>query len=635
MRRTSLFVLLFAILPSGQAEAREVSNTEPRAPWKAADNTRKPKAVEMFMREVSGSSVSAEGLEAAQRASLTASRLDGGSGLTALTEGDATRPFVYPILSADLDVTPGQELLVVTQPRVTTTPGEIIDPIRVTAKSSAALTDRWSVQTGPGFLGAVDLDGDGPAEVVILDFLGASSWAPLVASGGAFVQRVRAFSGTDGRLLWTRVFEGVFARDDSWFGVPGVSASSGVIASAYFIPATDRAAGNDLFIGRLDYDTASAGASVPDEDRRSAATRSYRFTGEMIRGSDGSSAGSTDSLGQELITCRSYLCSRTGGIPWLMAAWDRPAGTGARIAATSFDLFVGTVDLRTLEGKTLWRHPIPSAYGMAIAIPHEFDGAGDTDVVLASDNNHYDVSMFDGDGWRRWATGPGDGVYGFTVTGDADGDGGADLIVLRPAGLQALSGRTGGPLWTTRLRFDVPSAWDSGSFSYCVCDDFTGDGVSDPLLRARLWVEGSPIETFVAAIDGASGAQMFLSPPLPPDSVVLPLGVDADGDGLRDLVSGAETGSPGSSHRYEARVVSGTTFAEAWRTMTPLTDQTFDSYYYAEALPIGVDLAASGRAELALGILEDGHNVDFEGDLLAIETTVFASGEPIWSSVGP
>lgn len=216
----------------------------------------------------------------------------------------------------------------------------------------------------------------------------------------------------------------------------------------------------------------------------------------------------------------------------------------------------GTVVVRHRNGTPIWTSR-GTTYTWGQPAVADLDGDGRTELLVARSDRLTAFAARTGRVvWKR--TPPGQGSVTWTTTGDADGDGAAEVALATAGGTVAVvDGETGQPVWTR----------DLGDFAAVRA---LGDGDADG--TAELYAVAS--DGRLRALDAANGTVEWTARLTATDVQMMPppsLG-DVDGDGVPDLVAATNDGwilvlDPGSggvrvASRRDASVYTHPTLAD-------------------------------------------------------------------------
>jgi hypothetical protein len=233
------------------------------------------------------------------------------------------------------------------------------------------------------------------------------------------------------------------------------------------------------------------------------------------------------------------------GLPSLKADWDGD----------------GHEDLLVIRGDVPGFFSLPPAESMDVV-------SGATGAVLASPPSLFSSPLATFIGWR---------ARNFGLIDDVDGDGMADLAILRHATIgpeMALELRSGADTSLIHLVL-WPVAFNFTSDAHLIdAGDMNGDGVSELAVTLPATAGGGEVRV----VDPVSGAELATLNG-PADSFVfgevLHAVGDVDGDGLADLLCGGPLAVttmpflPPSGNVGLLRLVKGGTFATLWETTIP------------------------------------------------------------------
>jgi Ca2+-binding RTX toxin-like protein len=334
--------------------------------------------------------------------------------------------------------------------------------------------------------------------------------------------------------------------------------------------------------------------------------------------------------------------------------------------------FPASLDLDALDGRNGFRiDGISGEFGFSVAGLGDLNGDGFDDLAVGAPTGDvtgrtdagtstilygraggfaasFDVQAINGvNGFRLFGANAGD-RSGFSVSGagDLNGDGLADLIVgargADPDGRSSAGesyvvfGRTGGfPAnadirtldGAVGFRMDGVSRGDQAGFSVSAAGDVNGDGFDDLVVGAPDADPGGRAEAGasyvvygraagfapiveLSRLDGRDGFRLEGRAPNGSSGVAVSGAGDLDGDGLADLIVGAERADPGGRlDAGEAYVVFGALPAEAVTRVGSEIGQTIRGGAFADAL------FGRGGADLLVGnggddLLEGGAGAD-------------------------
>jgi hypothetical protein len=450
-------------------------------------------------------------------------------------------------------------------------------------------TELWSKTFGDADVGVADLTGDGTLEVLTLEYLGGDgqyrSTPAGVLAAGAGTYRITVLSGRDASKLWSVDLQQsqafAFADENNIVRRGAVTGGSGLLFSVVLTPDADGDGSSDVFLGTLDYGAGFAEALTPTSTIAASAD-ALRFHGRILSGPSGRDVASFSAPAYAPSACDpSAGCERVAGLPWIEPVDDLSGDGLADVVALSYPMSSGRLEAFEGTGKApLWSAPLPN--GAAFPYGMELTGDGRADVLLIRQISDeffvsYRAEAYEGTGrgelWRRSFS------YGLVPFGDADGDGGIDLIDFvgsySTLWQTAFSGASGADLWT-RLD-EVPGGDGFGRLGYCVCpDDLDGDDAGEVFVswgRFEFTPDGLRILTLRAlAVAGADGTTLWMTPELP-DFGEIPssAGGDVDGNGVRDLWTEAEPDD--APHAVELR--DGLSLGMLWTAPLPAAADAF------------------------------------------------------------
>ena len=612
LRLPALVVLLSVAAPSFVHGAPEAQKVAPRAPWNRIEKGSNVLPGARLREAIASKKQTVEQILELQRAVLTAPKDRGGSAMRGvpvapLTAGDDIR--TVPIAAADFTGDGKDEVVTIDFDKYAVSSNLLTTdyPADLVVRNGADGSPLWTVHTLLFTLAQIaDVTGDGTPDIVLFEEYATGANA-LVAGGAAVHARTRVIDGATGSEAWNHSQDGYFAVA---FGVVG--GIVGLVEQVAPMADIDANGTLDVFIGTLDEAFGGASSFVV---RAGAAP--IRYTAEEFEGADGSAIGKDQETGAYTVAC-ALLCAEVYRYATIVPA-DDLSGDGAADILVIREATLGTtLEARSVNGEgPYWSAPIASAYGIFFV---QLNGTGPRDVLVYG----FPFVGLDGaTGARLWSRDAGDvDAFDFFVVGDADGDGGSDLVTFGSSYDSVLtftgfSGATGADLWSRAETFTPPPG-THGDIVVCYCwADFSGDGVADLMVAHEVDDQNYNLITLnVFGISGLDGSTVFAGPTLTSYyELPIPVGGDMNGNGTQDLATFSGGGTPNSS-RIDLQ--EGSTTAPLWSAA--IAHQ--GSYPYVRL--IAASIRGGAADELIAGVSD---NTDTDTDLT---TQVFDPAGSLW-----
>lgn len=405
-------------------------------------------------------------------------------------------------------------------------------------------------------------------------------------------QAVSLLDPATGAVVWERVFDAQIVL--TYWGEPTVTAVRGVLMDVEPLEAVP-GADPDVLLRTLD------AFLVFDYNPRDTGPASLLSTTMRLDGDSG-------------VTLQTGVLS---GFPAIAPARD-VGGTGRPGMFVSYD---HVLSANEIEGTEIWRVTIVDH--LAIPIPVRLSGERPDDVfVIGTLWYSSDLEAIGGsDGRRLWRL---DNGWPVRVLADLDGDTSLDLIDYGSDGehttLEAISGRTGAPLWSNPFLLEHPGPDLTSASWWCACGtDLNSDGVVDTLLHRETYSgtgedywEGETVSEELVALDGATGSVMWSGPVQVSGYFrVYALAANLGGSAGHDLIY--DVGYDPVPGRY--KILDGATFAELGALDAP------GEWRIREAF--AADLVPGGTSETVAWTCEG---------YCAYQVVAFSGGTILWTA---
>ncbi len=376
----------------------------------------------------------------------------------------------------------------------------------LTARSGADGRALWSVPD-VGLAVPTDIDGDGVSEVLAL----TDEWTPVASGVRLLTETISLLNGADGTAIWSARLDGSDSRH--WSDLGGYGHDLQFVSSLRVMPDATGDGRPEVWVGTLN------GVFVDRAEQGDVRITADVFVGRTLESTTGLEVGRVVAAGVD-------------AFPWAIPV-DDVSGDGLAdafvLSGHSWD--TGLLSAQSVAGTPWWVRPFES--GQAVMSATDLDGTGTPDLTLVTfhDGGPSRIAHEGTTGEELWRL-PHNGLV--EVAGDIDGDGGSDLIQLETnfggTRVTAWSGGTGEEIWGPVDYLAPDVAW----VELCYCfGDVNGDGLWDPLLAEIVF--GAGVEVTVRMLDGSDGSQIWSRLLEPGEGLPLPIGADADGDGIEDV----------------------------------------------------------------------------------------------------